>query len=223
MWQCTSTRPGSTYPVSRAASTPGSVNVRRPWCTHASGSSCTSPRPPAAPAASAASASTHPVRCHAGAAISSTAEELLEAGRQVQRRGVHVLLAGQAEGGPARRLGCLRGALGRLPLLLGALGGVAGLALLLLRWRHPALGLLPGAGHRPHPRKATHPGHPAATAGHRAHHRLRLLEPLQQPVDLADRGARAAGDPGAAGTVDDLREIGRAEGRGGGGNGLSTM
>src|SRR5690606_39272389 len=93
-------------------------------------------------------------------------EELLEAGGQLEvggarRRGV---VRRHAEGGARRRW--RRG----IALLLGALGGVARLALLALALRgrrHAALGLLPAAGELAHAG-----GHLAAGARHLPHHRL---------------------------------------------------
>ncbi len=94
-------------------------------------------------------------------------------------------------------------------LLLGPLGGVAGLALALglLRLRRlPALGLLAEA----HPRR---PGHArGAAAGHLLHHRAGLEEPVDELVDVGDLAAGALGDPGPAGAVDHLR-VGALRGR----------
>src|SRR5690606_39628670 len=94
-----------------------------------------------------------------------------------------------------------------LGLLLGALGGVAGLALLALlrRRRHAAAGLLPATGQPTGAEAAA--GQPPAGAGHLPHHLLRLLEALHELVDLGHRGARAPCDPGAPRTVEDASDV----------------
>src|SRR5699024_1221767 len=93
MCQCTSTRPGSTYPDTGTAATPGSVKVSRPWCTQTSGCSATSPPPAEPPLPAADPVSTRPVRCQVGASVtaSAAAEELLEPGGQLDRGRVHLV------------------------------------------------------------------------------------------------------------------------------------
>src|SRR5690606_19420759 len=191
MWQWTSTRPGSPQPsTSRAGSAGGSGGRWPPTARHSA-----SPAPSAAPIL--------PVRCSGRPMSAQVLLELVEV-RDLVRLG---LLSAAAQ--PERRTGRCRGRLGRaarrLGLLLGALGGVAGLALLtLLRGRgHAAAGLLPAAGQPAGPEPAAR--HLAAGPGHLPHHRLRLLEPLHELVDLGHRGAGAAGDARAPRAVDDLR------------------
>src|SRR5690606_30198033 len=142
------------------------------------------------------------------AVVTSPTEQVPEAGGELQRARVdlvRVLLDAEGRTGPVGAGGGR--ALGSLALLLGTLGGVAGLALLLAgRRRHAALRLLATTGQPTHAGHASHPGHAAATAAacHRPHHRLRLGEALQQPVDVGGGDAGPAGDAGAARAVDDL-------------------